>query len=113
MAVLIDSCYLSICPTCTKEVAAMMGFTPENITKILGGIRRAQTENNRIYNIESGVNCVGCGERFKEGEARVRGSQASNVKSWHMNCYEGQLENKGREEGGQDPQPTQDGGAGA
>lgn len=85
---MVDSVYLSICTKCTEEVASLMGLTPDKITKTLAGIKKAQTENNRLYAIEHGDLCFKCEKGFKEGAPRARESTASNVKSWHLECYE-------------------------
>lgn len=88
MSVMVDHTYLSICPKCTKEVAALMGLTPENITKQLSLIKYAETENNRQYDIEHGNVCKKCEKIFNPNEPRVRLDASSNILSWHLACYE-------------------------
>lgn len=88
MSVMMQHCYLAICPSCTQEVATLMGFTPENITKELANIRRADTEQNRLQAIEQGDVCKGCEKSFLQKEPRVRLNNASNILAWHIECYE-------------------------
>ena len=88
MSIVVDHTFLSICPVCTKEIAALMGFTPDEITKHLAMIKYAKTEDNRQYAINHGERCAECEEPFFAEEARIRESNASNVKAWHIKHYE-------------------------
>lgn len=88
MSILVNNTYLSICPKCTKEVAEMMGFTSENITKHFALIKKANTKRNFQNELEQGERCFKCERKFTGQEPRVRESTASNVKSWHVQCYE-------------------------
>ncbi len=87
MSITVEYVSLAICAKCTEEVAALMGFSAEEITKKLALIKRAETENNHQYAIEHGDLCKVCEKGFKEGEPRIRKNTASNVKSWHLTCY--------------------------
>lgn len=87
MSVMVDHTFLSICPKCTTEVAALMGYTPDKITWELAGMKRAQTENNKKYDYEHGNVCYKCHKPFAT-HARIREDNASNTKAWHIECYE-------------------------
>lgn len=89
MSITVQYCILSICPKCTDEVAALMGFTKEEISKQLCQIKEAETENNRKNRIKDGEVCKKCHVKFGWSEARVRKSNASNVLAWHVACYTG------------------------
>lgn len=87
-SVLYGNCYLSVCNKCTAEIADMMGFTKDNLLKELSLIKEAETENNKKRRLENGTVCNKCGNKFAEGDARVREGSSSNIESWHLNCYE-------------------------
>lgn len=86
MSIMYSHCILSICPKCTEEVANLMGFTKDEITKKLAMIKKADTENNRLYAIEHGEVCGECKIAFHQGEYRVREDNCSNTKAWHLKC---------------------------
>ena len=88
MTLMVDNVCLSICPKCTKEVANLMGYTPENITKELAHIKLAETENNKKRAIEWGEVCSKCEKKFVNDEVRVREGNSSNVPSYHLSCFE-------------------------
>ena len=89
LAILIEHTYLSICPKCSLEVAKAMGYGDlDDMKKQLAKIKEANTENNRKRKIEEGNLCKKCEGPFYEGEPRIRKSVASNVESWHIDCYE-------------------------
>ena len=88
LAVLYNHCYFSICPRCTEEVAALMGFSKEALVKKMLALKEAETENNKKRHREDGTVCARCDLEFAEGEPRIRKSTASNVESWHMDCYQ-------------------------
>lgn len=87
MAVLFHHSYFSICPTCTKEVAALMGFTEAELNKQMGLIKEAETENNRKLRIKEGSVCFECHKKFGWDEPRVGEDNASNTPRWHIACY--------------------------
>lgn len=87
MSITVQHCIMSICPKCTQEVADLMGFTKENISKELCLIREAETEHNRKRRIDNGDVCKKCEKKFKEGVPRIRSSVASNTEAWHLECY--------------------------
>lgn len=78
----------SICPKCTGEVAALMGYTKEVLMSELSLIKEAETKNNRKRRTEEGIVCAKCELKFKENEARVGTSIARNTKKYHLDCYE-------------------------
>ena len=88
LQVLYRHCFFSICPKCTEEVAGLMGFTKEELLSQYSQIKEAETENNKQHHIESGDLCKKCEKAFEAKEPRVREDYASNVESWHLNCYE-------------------------
>lgn len=79
--------YLSVCPKCTEEIAVSMGYTSENITEILAGIERADTERNKQNKIDQGYVCKQCLIEFKNEEPRVKHDDCSNTYAWHIKCY--------------------------
>lgn len=87
MAIMYHHAYFSICPACTKEVAAMMGFTEEKLLMEMGRIKEAETENNRLKRIKEGSVCFECHKKFGWTEARVGDDNASNTPRWHIACY--------------------------
>lgn len=88
LAVMYGHSYFSICPKCTEEIATLMGYTKDTLTKHLSLIKEAETENNKKRRLEEGVVCRKCENRFAEGEPRIRKSSSSNVESWHIKCYD-------------------------
>lgn len=87
MSIVVNNCFLSICPRCTDEVATLMGFTKEKILDELGGMKRAETENNRLEAIDHGDVCFKCHKPFPHDTPRIRKGNASNIESWHIDCY--------------------------
>lgn len=92
MAILIDHVYLSICPKCTKEIAEMMGYTSENITKTLAQMKEADTERNKQRYIDEGIVCKKCLVKFEWNHPRVKNDDCSNTPAWHPECYESDKE---------------------
>lgn len=88
LSILIHHVYLSICPECSIEVAKAMGYGDlEDMRKKLVLIKEADTKRNHKRKIDDGSLCKKCEKGFAQDEPRVRKSIASNVHSWHIDCY--------------------------
>lgn len=89
LSVMYGYTFFAVCPACSTEIAEAMGYSLETITGLLSKIKSAETENNRLRNIDWGYVCGKCEVKFKEDEPRVcESSDVTNQKKYHLTCYQ-------------------------
>lgn len=98
LAVLYQNCYFSICEDCTKEVAALMGYTPETLNKELSKIKEVESQEKLEREMCWGDRCRKCEKKFDKSEFSVRVPYEGEPESkfgpvreydyFHKECYE-------------------------